>query len=155
MQRGCKTSVLCESVAKRLREHGFKCHGISVTIRDKNLFTFTRQKKLTRSTQLTNAITKEAYSLFLQNYNLEKNPPVRALTVSTFDLRDENECFQLDLFDDPAKLDNSEKLNHAIDSLQSRFGTACIKRAFLLKDQSLTSFDPYEKHIIHPVPYFK
>ena len=148
-------TVLAESVAKRLRKHGFKCRGISIGIRDKNLVSFTRQKKLSRATQETAAVTREAYSLFLQSYDFEKDPPIRALTVSAFDLRDERECFQLDLFEDAAALDKAEKLDRAIDRLQDRFGTACVQRAILLKDKKLTSFDPYEKHIIHPVSYFK
>ena len=35
------------------------------------------------------------------------------------------------------------------------FGSDCVRQAFLLKDQKLTTFDPYEKNIIHPVSYFR
>ena len=44
---------------------------------------------------------------------------------------------------------------HSIDGLKDRFGSDCVRQAFLLKDQKLTDFDPYEKNIIHPVSYFR
>lgn len=34
--------VLSESVAARLRENGFKCRTVEITIRDKDLYAFTR-----------------------------------------------------------------------------------------------------------------
>lgn len=42
-----------------------------------------------------------------------------------------------------------------IDGLKDRFGSDCVRQAFLLMDEKLTGFDPYEKNIIHPVSYFK
>lgn len=148
-------TVLTESVAKRIRNHGFKCRGISIGIRDKQLLSFTRQKKIQRSTNNTNALQDEAYNLFLNNYNFESSLPIRALTVSAFDLCDENESFQLDLFEDIEAHDRAARLDRAIDGLQNRFGTNCVQKALLLKDKKLTSFDPYEKHVIHPTSYFK
>ena len=45
--------VLSESVAARLREHGFKCRTAHIHIRDKNLFSFGVQGKFTQPTNLS------------------------------------------------------------------------------------------------------
>lgn len=37
--------ALAESVAARLRKHGFKCNVVSISIRDNELYHFSRQKK--------------------------------------------------------------------------------------------------------------
>lgn len=38
--------VLAESVAARLRENGFKCRVVEISVRDNELFSFTRQRKI-------------------------------------------------------------------------------------------------------------
>ena len=37
--------ILAESVAARLRENGFRCRVVEISVRDNELFSFTRQKK--------------------------------------------------------------------------------------------------------------
>lgn len=47
--------ALAESVAARLRKHGFKCKVVSISIRDNGLYSFSRQKRnLERPTDITN-----------------------------------------------------------------------------------------------------
>ena len=147
--------VLSESVARRLREQGLKGRVISIGIRDKNLFSFTRQSKLSSATNDTRKLQCTALKLFNSNYSFETMPPVRALTVSVSELCDENDSFQLDMFEDNELAERLDRLNHAVDGLKNRFGSDCVRQAFLLKDQKLTGFDPYEKNIIHPVSYFR
>ena len=147
--------VLAESVARRLREQGLKGRVVSIGIRDKNLFSFTRQSKLSSATNDTRKLQSTALKLFNSNYSFETMPPVRALTVSVSELCDENDSFQLDMFEDNELAERLDRLNHAVDGLKDRFGSDCVRQAFLLKDQKLTGFDPYEKNIIHPVSYFR
>ena len=147
--------VLAESVARRLREQGLKGRVVSIGIRDKNLFSFTRQSKLSSATNDTRKLQSTALKLFNSNYSFETMPPVRALTVSVSELCDENDSFQLDMFEDNELAERLDRLNHVVDGLKDRFGSDCVRQAFLLKDQKLTTFDPYEKNIIHPVSYFR
>ncbi len=147
--------VLAESVARRLREQGLKGRVVSIGIRDKNLFSFTRQSKLSSATNDTRKLQSTALKLFNSNYSFETMPPVRALTVSVSELCDENDSFQLDMFEDNELAERLDRLNHAVDGLKDRFGSDCVRQAFLLKDEKLTGFDPYEKNIIHPVSYFR
>lgn len=147
--------VLAESVARRLREQGLKGRVVSIGVRDKNLFSFTRQSKLSSATNDTRKLQSTALKLFNSNYSFETMPPVRALTVSVSELCDENDSFQLDMFEDNELAERLDRLNHAVDGLKDRFGSDCVRQAFLLKDEKLTTFDPYEKNIIHPVSYFR
>lgn len=147
--------VLAESVARRLCEQGLKGRVVSIGVRDKNLFSFTRQSKLSSATNDTRKLQSTALKLFNSNYSFETMPPVRALTVSVSELCDENDSFQLDMFEDNELAERLDRLNHAVDGLKDRFGSDCVRQAFLLKDQKLTGFDPYEKNIIHPVSYFR
>lgn len=147
--------VLAESVARRLREQGLKGRVVSIGIRDKNLFSFIRQSKLSSATNDTRKLQSTALKLFNSNYSFETMPPVRALTVSVSELCDENDSFQLDMFEDNELAERLDRLNHAVDGLKDRFGSDCVRQAFLLKDEKLTGFDPYEKNIIHPVSYFR
>ena len=48
--------VLAESVAARLRENGFKCHVVEISVRDNALHHFTRQHKIDRPTTITSEI---------------------------------------------------------------------------------------------------
>lgn len=147
--------VLAESVARRLREQGLKGRVVSIGIRDKNLFSFTRQSKLSSATNDTRKLQSTALKLFNSNYSFETMPPVRALTVSVSELCDEKDSFQLDMFEDNELTERLDRLNHVVDGLKDRFGSDCVRQAFLLKDEKLTGFDPYEKNIIHPVSYFR
>ena len=147
--------VLAESVARRLREQGLKGKVVSIGIRDKNLFSFTRQSKLSSATNDTRKLQSTALKLFNSNYSFETMPPVRSLTVSVSELSDENDSFQLDMFEDNELAERLDRLNHTVDGLKDRFGSDCVRQAFLLKDEKLTTFDPYEKNIIHPVSYFR
>lgn len=115
----------------------------------------TRQSKLSNATNDTRKLQNTALKLFNSNYSFETMPPVRALTVSVSELCDENDSFQLDMFEDNELAERLDRLNHTVDVLKDRFGSDCVRQAFLLKDEKLTGFDPYEKNIIHPVSYFR
>ena len=64
--------VIAESVAARLRENGFKCNVVEISVRDNSLYSFTRQRKLAHATYITQEIAEMAYQLFLENYTWER-----------------------------------------------------------------------------------
>ena len=55
--------VLADSVARRLREHGCKGRTISITVRDNQLSSFTRQHTLSRYTNITAEIAQAGMDL--------------------------------------------------------------------------------------------
>ena len=56
--------ALSESVGARLRENGFQCRTVEISIRDNGLYHFTRQCKLDRASNLTEEIARTAFELF-------------------------------------------------------------------------------------------
>ena len=60
--------ILAESVAARLRENGFRCRVVEISVRDNELFSFIRQKKIDHATNITGEIAAYAYQIFKENY---------------------------------------------------------------------------------------
>jgi DNA polymerase-4 len=146
-------TVLSESVAARLRDYGLKCTGVQVYLRDNELHSLTRQKKLARPTYLSTDILNAGMELLVQNYTWPK--PLRSIGIRAIDLVTENSFMELSLFDDNDKLIQQENLAHTIDALRSRFGYDIVLKASCLLDTKLTGFNPKEDHTIHPVSYFR
>lgn len=88
--------ILAESVATRLRENGFSCKVVEISIRNNELYSFTRQHKLSRATNITSEIAEEAFRLFQANYDWRV--PVRSVSVRASDLVADGYYEQLDLF---------------------------------------------------------
>ncbi|SMD07365.1 DNA polymerase Y family protein [Sporomusa malonica] len=143
--------VLAESVAARLRKHGLKCKTVSISVRDKELYSFERQGKLSGSTFVSGEIAEKAMELFSANYCWGK--PIRSLGVRGADLVTAAGNIQLDLFDDSKP--EVEELERTIDNLRKRFGHYSVQRCAMLLDRQLTGFNPKDDHVIHPVSFFK
>ena len=144
--------VLADSVARRLREQGFQGKTVCISIRDNQLFSFTRQFTMDRYTSTADDITKHAYRLFCANYRWEH--AVRSIGISISGLTGERIPIQTSLFSNEMKRAKAEKLDKTLDWVKSRFGSYAVRQAILLKDNSLSKFDPKNDHIIHPVGYF-
>ena len=144
--------VLADSVARRLREHGFKGRTISISVRDNQLVSFTRQHTLTHYTNITTEITQAAMELFAQHYHWQQ--PIRSLGISISDLVSDATPLQMDLFGTGQEQLRKEQLDTAVDGLKKRFGSNAVRPAVLLQDPELSGFDPKKDHTIHPVGYF-
>ena len=126
---------------------------MQVYLRDNELHSLTRQKKLTKPTYLSTDILHAGMELLVQNYSWQK--PLRSIGIRAIDLVTENSFMELSLFDDNDKLIQQENLAHTIDALRSRFGHDIVLKASGLLDAKLTGFNPKEDHTIHPVSYFR
>lgn len=145
--------VLSESVCTRMREHGFRCRTVQISVRDNELFWFERQAKLPKPSYISNNIAAAAMQLFLQLYHWNK--PIRSIGVRVTDLVTENNPLQTSIFENEEQRQKFENLDKAVDSIRARFGHYCIQRASVLADQPLCGINPKSDHIIHPVGYFK
>ena len=76
--------ILAESVAARLRENGFRCRVVEISVRDNELFSFTRRKKIDHATNITGEIAAYAYQIVKENYHWQK--PIRSVGVRGADL---------------------------------------------------------------------
>ncbi len=144
--------VLSDSVAERLRRHGFKCRTIQIYIRDKELESFERQAKLLKPTHISQEISNKAMEIFLANYTWNK--PIRSLGVRATDLVTSDTYTQLTVFDDENKRIKLESLEDSIDKIRERFGHYSVQKALLLTDNVLNS-NPVEENVIFPVSYFR
>ena len=143
--------ALSESVASRLRENGFRCKVVEISIRDNELYHFSRQCKLKRSTNITDEIVQAAYRLFKDNYRWEH--PIRSLGVRGCDLVSDDMPYQLDLFISEQKREKLEKMDQVVDEIRARFGYQSIQRAFVYQDKILAQLNARE-HTVHPQGYF-
>lgn len=144
--------VLAESVAARLRENGFRCKVVEISIRDSDLFSFTRQRKIGSATNITEDIAKEAYRLFKENYTWNK--PIRSIGVRGADLVNDNYWEQMDLFTDSQLREKRMKMDIAVDDIRRRFGFYSIQRGLMYQDRILSAVNAKEEHIVHPHGYF-
>lgn len=144
--------VLAESVATRLRENGFRCRVVEISIRDNELFSFTRQRKISNATNITEEIAKEVYRLFKENYNWSK--PIRSVGIRGADLVNDNYWEQLDLFTDAATREKKRRLDCAVDDIRRRFGFYSIQRGLMYQDKILSAVNAREEHTVHPCGYF-
>lgn len=145
-------TVLGESVARRMREQGVKGKTVTITVRDKNLYHFTRQCKLQNSTDVSIEIINAAMKIFRENYVW--NNPIRSIGVAVSDFN-VDEGVQYDLSGTVEKREKLERLEKAVDNIRQRFGNYAVQRASLLKDEKLSRFNPHDGHNIHPVGCFK
>ena len=144
--------VLCDSVCRRLREQGARAGLVGISVRDKDLYTFTRQHKLLSPTDITQEIFDAATELFIANYRWEKS--IRSLGVSVSELCSRDSAVQLTMLMDENSRERKMLLDRSLDALKRRFGAFCVRPAALMKDPRLSGFNPKEEHIIHPVGYF-
>lgn len=145
--------MLAESVAERMREQGFLCKTVQISLRDNGLFSFERQMKLSQPSCLASELCDAAMKLIRQNYTWQK--PLRSIGIRGTDLVPEQAPSQLTLFADETDRLKKEKLERAVDNIRYRFGHYAINRAVVTMDKTLNNINPKDDHIIHPVGFFK
>lgn len=143
---------LAESVCERQRQQNLCAYGISVSVRDFELFTQSKQQKL--PTPLLNSKDVARHALRLIEELRQPNRPIRSLGIKLFELSTRPKHLQFDLFDlenDPLDYD----LDQAITTIRNRFGPKSISRAVMLLDRELSDFYPKTQHVIYPIAYLK
>ena len=126
-------TFLSDEVATRMRKYGVKCRAVSITIKDINLKSISRQRTLERPTQLARDLRDTALSIIKASWNLHK--PIRMLTVTGMNVIDENETLeQLTLFDTPETNDKQERLEKTIDAIRGRFGRDAVGLGTILQN---------------------
>lgn len=141
-------TVLGESVARRMREHDLKGVTLTISVRNSELDSFTRQCKMESPTNISGEFVRYAMDLFTANYNWDK--PIRSLGLSVTDF-DYDNIIQFDLAGNAQHREKLEKLETAVDKLKNRYGNFCVQKASVLCDTQLSHFNPFEEHTIHPV----
>ena len=144
--------ILAESVSARLRESGFRCRVVEISVRDKDLCSFTRQRKIKNATNITKEIAEYAFQLFKENYNWSK--AIRSLGVRGADLVTDNYWEQIDLFSNMEKREKQMKMDETVDEIRKRFGFYSVQRGLMYQDRKLSAVNAKAEHTIHPRGYF-
>lgn len=145
--------LLAESVSTRLRENHFVGDVIEISVRDNELHSFTRQRKVSMPTNITSEIGAYAMQLFRKNYVWRK--PIRSIGVRVADLMVDTIPVQLDLFNNQERRERQHKMDLAIDEIRRRFGYYAIQRGMMYQDRKLSSVNAKEDHTVHPHGYME
>ena len=144
--------LLAESVASRMRELASRCTVVEVYIRDVELNSFCRQRKLEVPTCSSDEIAQTACDLFRQNYRWVR--PLRSIGVRGAGLVEATAGTQLSLYPEETRRDKWERIDAAVDRLRQRYGYRSIQRARLFTDTLLGAINPKDNHTVHPIGYF-
>ena len=144
--------MLAESVASRLRRHGFAGDVVEIYVRDGELRGFSRQHKVDMPTNISEEIAREAMRLFRENYSWER--PVRSIGVRVTHLKMEDHPYQISLFTSPEWREKQLKADLAVDEIRDRFGFQAVRRGLMHIDTKLSA-DDAETHVVHPHGYFE
>ena len=145
--------LLAESVSARLRENHFVGDVIEISVRDNELHSFTRQRKISMPTNITSEIGSYAMQIFKENYNWNK--PIRSIGVRVADLMTDTVPVQLDLFNNQEHRERQHKMDLAVDEIRRRFGYYSIQRGMMYQDRRLSSVNAKDDHTVHPHGYME
>lgn len=143
--------LLSESVCARMRELASKCTVVEISVRNTELRSFTRQRKLLAPTCSSLEMAQVGFDLFQKHYRWEL--PIRSIGVRGAGLIETSGCDQLSLFFDDTQRQKRERIEHAVDDLRARYGYMSVQRAAIFADPQLAGILPKE-HVVHPVGYF-
>ncbi len=132
---------LAEEVAMRLREEGLFCSTVQISLRDNELFSFERQRKLSRPTQCTSVILKTAMSLYHDEHY--RTRPLRSLGIRCVDLSWADKGQQESFLPEAKSEARWLEVERTVDGLRSRYGEEAILRGRLLSDKALSGLKSY------------
>lgn len=118
---------ISDYISKQLRKENLKCMVVCISLKDENLVTISRQRKI-KKTNLFQDISKIALDLLDENYVEGKN--IRAITISVTNLESPYFAKQLNLFDtldDKVNTnENLENITKSLDKLKEKYGDNII-----------------------------
>lgn len=119
--------ILSERVAERLRKYKLKGSVVQITVRDRDLSVYEKQKILFKATDDAKDIFAAAKELFIESYDWSKG--VRSIGVRCTKLVRSDSGEQLSLFSEAIVSARDNRLNKAIDEINRRYGANVIKSA--------------------------
>lgn len=118
--------AISEMIGMRVRNLELKGSVISVSLKDKDFFTYSQQKKLSIPTSSTQKIYETARDIF---NGMWQGKALRQFSISLSELCG-NDFFQLSLMDNYDE--REEKLDKTIDHLRNKFGYKSVIRSCFL-----------------------
>lgn len=121
--------ALSDTVSSRMRSYGVMCGTVSVAVRDTNLNTVSRRRKLRNPTCFCKDIASVSVDIIREFTDISK--PIRSLTVTGMDIcKADTVGVQQSFFsDESTRREKNEKLETAIDRIRARYGGDAVVRA--------------------------
>lgn len=140
---------LADSVASRLHDEKMKGFTISISLRDIQLVTITRQKRISKATNNSTEILKTAMMLLEENYTFDM--PLRSIGISVSNLIDNPEFEQISIFENTKESNHKQAvIDDTIDKLRDKFDYNVIKRASAVMDKDTENFDAKRRNVLYP-----
>ena len=140
---------LSESIAKRLREKGFKCLCIHLAVKDNLLSWVSHSQTFENPTNNAHEIANHGIEIFNKTWDFSKQKNlIRAIRIACSSLISDKDNFQTNLFFDNHLQEKTSKTDNIIDKIKNKYGDTTIKRALLLSASHInceTSDDFFEE----------
>ena len=144
--------LLAESVCARMRELASRCTVVELYVRDTELCSIVRQRKLPAPSCSSQELTEVGMALFRRHYRWER--PIRSIGLRGAGLVEAEGTVQMSLYADDQRRDKWERIDAAVDHLRQRYGYMSIRRAIVDSDLLLGHINVKDGHTVHPVGYF-
>ena len=144
--------LLAESVCARMRELVSRCTVVEIYVRDTQLNSIVRQRKLQAPSCSSQELAETGLDIFRRNYRWDR--PVRSIGLRGAGLVEAQGTVQLSLYTEDQKRDKWERIDTAVDHLRQRYGDMSVGRALMESDPLLGHINVKDGHTVHPVGYF-
>lgn len=132
---------LSEEIGKRLKQEGFLCSTIALTIKDEYLSSIQRQRPISPNTDISSEIANLAYGILCDEWSEAK--PIRMITISVSGLiKKSSSVTQISFFEKACEQDREkiEKTEITVDKIRQKFGfESILKGAVLSSDIGILS----------------
>ena len=144
--------LLAESVCARMRELVSRCTVVEIYVRDTQLNSIVRQRKLQAPSCSSQELAEIGLDIFRRNYRWDR--PVRSIGLRGAGLVEAQGTVQLSLYTEDQKRDKWERIDTAVDHLRQRYGYMSVRRALMDSDPLLGHINVKDGHTVHPVGYY-
>ena len=144
--------LLAESVCARMRELVSRCTVVEIYVRDTELNSICRQRKLQAPSCSSQELAETGLDIFRRNYRWDR--PIRSIGLRGAGLVEAQGTVQLSFYAEDQKRDKWERIDAAVDHLRQRYGYMSVRRALMDSDPLLGHINVKDGHTVHPVGYF-
>lgn len=148
----CIYYLLAKSVAARMLDARLQGQCVSISVRTTGLVSYSCQRKLSFSTNVTSEIASIACQLFEERFTYAL--PLRSVGVSVSSLSMEGPPVQMDIFGQQVQREKHHQLDCALDAIRQRYRNLFVVRGIVLAEPDIAKVDPKDDHTIHPMPFF-
>ncbi len=143
--------VLAESISSRLKEHQLQGNVLSLSFRDNQLQTSTRQIKLLKGTYSSYDLVSCAALLLEKSYDFKR--PLRSIGLTVTGLEPIAKYQQIDLFNEWQYKKDISVVEDTMELIRSRFGFYSVMTANRLLDKDLAMINPKGDHVVFPIGF--